>query len=136
MKGNSGVTLTSLIIYIIAMVVVVAITATLTNYFYGNMDKLSERTNGAKEYTLFNSYFTGEINKKENSVLKDETTESKIVFSSGNQYTFLSGKIYCNRFVIAKEVSNCKFIYNEATNEVTVSMTITGKNYTNTYKLV
>ncbi|MBR3249302.1 MAG: hypothetical protein IKF83_01220 [Clostridia bacterium] len=136
MKSQKGVTLTSLIIYIIAMVIVVGTTATLTNYFYGNIDKLSERTQASKEYTSFNSYFTGEINKKGNQVLKDESNESKIIFTSGNQYTYLEGKIYFNKILICRDVSSCRFIYNESTNEVTASITISGKNYTNTYKLV
>ena len=117
------------------MVVVVGITATLTTYFHGNLDKLSQRTDASKEYTSFNSFFTNEINKKGNIVL-EESTEDKIIFSSGNQYTYLSGKIYCNKFVIAKDVSSCRFIYNENSNEITTSMTINGKSYTNTYKLI
>ena len=136
MKSENGVTLTSLIIYIIAMVIVVGITATLTNYFYGNIDKLTTRTQGSKEYTAFNSYFTEEINKKNNKVLADESTNNKIVFSNGNQYTYLSGKIYYNRILICRDVSSCNFMYDDSAKNITVSMTISGKNYTNTYKIL
>ena len=65
-----------------------------------------------------------------------EPPESKIIFTSGNQYTYLEGKIYFNKILICRDVSSCRFIYNESTNEVTASITISGKNYTNTYKLV
>ena len=109
MKSQKGVTLTSLIIYIIAMVIVVGTTATLTNYFYGNIDKLSERTQASKEYTSFNSYFTGEINKKGNQVLKDESNESKIIFTSGNQYTYYTIK-FCGMQDILCEFS-CIFVH-------------------------
>lgn len=136
MKSQNGVTLTSLIIYIIAMVIVVGTTATVTMYFYGNIDKLSERTQGSKEYTLFNSYFTSEVNQKGNQVLKDESNEGKIIFSNGNQYTYLAGKIYYNKILICRDVSSCRFIYDENAKQLTTSMTISGKNYTNTYKLV
>ena len=41
MKSEKGVTLSSLIIYVIAMVIVVSIIAVMTKYFYGNVNKLS-----------------------------------------------------------------------------------------------
>ena len=136
MKSENGVTLTSLIIYVIAMVIVVGITATLTNYFYGNIEMLTNRTQSSKEYTAFNSYFTDDINKKDNKILADESTNNKIVFSNGNQYTYLSGKIYYNKILICRDVSSCNFIYNDSTKDVTVNMTISGKSYTNTYKIL
>lgn len=136
MKSQSGVTLTSLIIYMIAMVVVIGTTATLTNYFYGNIDKISEKNQASKEYTLFNSYFTSEINKKGNSVLEDESDESIIIFSSGNQYAYLGDKIYYNKVAICKNVSSCKFTYNSSSKEITVVITISGKTFANSFKLV
>ena len=66
MKSEKGITLISLIIYIVAMVIVVAIITTITGYFYGNIDNLQSRNEGAKEYTTFNSYFVNDINEKEN----------------------------------------------------------------------
>ena len=38
MKNNKGITLTSLIIYIIGMLIVIATIATLTSFFYKNVN--------------------------------------------------------------------------------------------------
>lgn len=143
MKRDSGVTLTSLIIYVIAMVVVVATIATLTKYFYGNIDRLSEKTNGAKEYTAFNSYFTNEINDRSNKILAEVSSNTKLVFSNGNQYTFskkhesdLTGLIYLNKMIICRDVKDCRFEYNDTTKLITVKIEFKDKQeYENTYKL-
>ena len=135
MKQDSGVTLTSLIIYVIAMVMVVAIVGTLTTLYYRNVDNLMDNTEQAKEYTTFNSYFTNEINKKENKVLEDISSSNKIIFSSGNQYTFVGEAIYMNQVLICKYVKSCEFNYNNTTKQITVNITIGDKNYNNTYNL-
>ena len=134
MKSESGITLTSLIVYVIAMLVVVGIVATLTGYFYNNLDNLSNRTDGSKEYTAFSSYFTNDINTKNNKIVLEESTEDKIVFSNGNQYTFLNGAIYMNKIQICKNVDYCAFGYN-SDSKVTVAMNMGDKSYTNTYEL-
>ena len=50
MKGNKGITLTSLIIYITAMMVVVALISTLTTFFSKNI-KMSDINSNTKQYT-------------------------------------------------------------------------------------
>ena len=143
MKSENGVTLTSLIVYIIAMVVVVATVATLTRYFYGNIDKLNDRNQSAKEYTSFNSFFTNDINIKGNKVLTEISPEKKLIFSNGNQYTFAkqesdsTGLIYLNKIVICRDVKDCSFTYNDETKQITVNIEFKdGKKYENSYKLV
>ena len=54
MKSNKGITITSLVIYVIAMSIVVATIATLTSYFYSNMDELDSDTNSSIAYTEIN----------------------------------------------------------------------------------
>ena len=57
-KNEKGVTLTSLLIYVLALTVVVIIVGRITTYFYKNMDQVTTNTAAAAEYTKFNSYFT------------------------------------------------------------------------------
>ena len=138
MKSEKGVTLTSLIIYVIAMSIVVATIATITNYFYGNINKLTERTSGLKEYTSFNSYFVNEINTKGNEVILVEPSESngtKIVFSDANQFTYLNNSIYFNKVKICSKVTSCRFTYDSKENSITVDMQIAGKTFNNVYTL-
>ena len=145
MRSQRGVTLTSLIVYVIAMVLVVALITTLTKYFFGNVDSLTSKTQASKEYTSFNSYFINEINTKGNSViteLMNVAGDSKIVFSSGNQFTFVKedgGKInsiFFNKIKICSDVSSCSFEYNEQLSKIKVTMVIAGKSFSNEYTLV
>ena len=42
MKSQKGITLTSVIIYIIGMTMCIGVIATLTTYFYKNMDSIDD----------------------------------------------------------------------------------------------
>ena len=95
MKDSKGITLTSLIIYIIGMLIVVSIISTLTSFFYKNVN-IGNINNDTTQFTKFSSIFSDEINRVNNSVLECRVLEengfkvSYIIFSSGNQYTFKS----------------------------------------------
>ena len=133
MKSEKGITLISLIVYVVAMIVVVAIITTLTGYFYRNIDTLQTGNEGAKQYTTFNSYFTNDINEKDNYVLTDESSSTKLIFANGNQYTYAGNDIYFNKIKICREIESCSFQYNTENKKVTVEMVINGKNYKNEY---
>ena len=118
MKNNRGITLTSLIIYVIGMVIVVSLIATLTTFFYKNVnvDNIGKDTT---QYTKFSNLFLDEINKKGNEIIecktleKDEQKVSYIIFSDGNQYTYKSENksVYKNKIKICKDVEECEFSY-------------------------
>ena len=118
MKDNRGITLTSLIIYVIGMVIVVSLIATLTTFFYKNVnvDNISKDTT---QYTKFSNLFLDEINKKDNDIVECKTTEedgqkiSYIIFSDGNQYTYKAENksVYKNKIKICKDVEECEFSY-------------------------
>lgn len=117
MRSEKGFTLTSVIIYVIGMVIVVSIISVITGYFYKNVSVNSDENDKMKQYTKFNSYFTQEINLKGNRVLETKTEivdgkqVSYIVFSSGNQYTFMeiNQSIYKNQVKIAEKIESCIF---------------------------
>ena len=56
MKKNNGITLTSLIIYVTGMLLVVTTIATLTSFFYKNID-IKAINNDTTQYTKFSSIF-------------------------------------------------------------------------------
>ena len=138
MKSQNGVTLTSLIIYVIAMSIIVATVATLTNYFHGNINGILNRTSASKEFTQFNSYFVNEVNNRDNSVLEELMNtqgDTKIVFSSGNQFTFAGNAIYFNKVKICKEVTSCRFSYDSQTKKITFIAQFNGKTFNNEYTM-
>lgn len=115
MKNNKGITLTSLIIYVIGMTIMVATIATLTSFFYKNID-IGDINNDTTQYTKFSSIFSEETNKDNNSVIDCKSLTdgvSYIIFSSGNQYTFNenSSSIYKNNVKICENVEICDFSY-------------------------
>ena len=137
MKSERGVTITSVLIYIIALTVVVIIVGRITTYFYTNMDSVTGNTAANAEYTKFNSYFTDEINIEGNKVADCGISEEGnyyIIFSvSGNQYTFQKDSIYMNKTKIGDDIENCRFEYDTNTEVISVYLKILGKEFYNTY---
>ena len=92
MKGNRGVTLTSLIVYIIGMLIMLATLATLRTFFSKNVD-IRAINDDTIQYSKFASAFSTETNTKDNKVIEcrtqiDEKEEkvSYIVFSNSAVY--------------------------------------------------
>ena len=138
MKSEKGITLISMTIYVMVMLIVVTVMVILTSYFYGNVDVNSTETKLNQQYTKFNSYFTEEVNKKGNKVMgigetEDATNNTKqqyILFSSGNQYTFVpeNKAIYVNNVKIAEDITDCTFSKVEQNDKVIIAVTIKGDN--------
>ena len=145
MKSQKGITLTSVIIYIMGMTMCIGVIATLTTYFYKNMDTIDDY-NYTTEYTRFISLITDEINQEGNTIIETKTyTENQkqisyIIFSSGNQYTYTEENhcIYMNNVKICKGVDICKFGYVEENGKykVNVEIKIGNINQTEDNKLI
>lgn len=119
MSSNKGITMTSLVIYVIGMTIAVGIIATLTSYFYNNINVNELEKDDLTGYTRFSNIFIKEINKKDNKVIdskierndSNEVVSSYIIFSSGNQYTFINknNSIYKNKIKICDNIDLCAF---------------------------
>ena len=143
MKDQKGVTITSLVIYLIGITIVIATIATITTYFYRNTDEKSTKIQTTTQFTKLSSHFVSET-KKDNNVVLDSKTEgtlqegnkvSYIVFSSGNQYTFMNNAIYKNKIKICDNIDDCDFsyMYEDFKYKITVNfktadMDLTGEN--------
>ena len=69
MKSDSGLTMTSLIVYMIAMVIAVSTIATITSFFYTNVSSLENDATNISEITKFHMYFLDETTKYNNSII-------------------------------------------------------------------
>lgn len=135
MKSERGVTLISIIIYVIALTVIVLIIGRIITYFYRNINDFTAENKALSEYIKINTYFTDEINTKGNVV--EAFGENYVKFAkTQNQYTYQNGKIYINKAKICDDIDNCKFSYDETKEKVSVEITIKGKNYYNTYIII
>lgn len=104
MKSEKGVSLVSLIIYLIAMTIAVGIVARISNYFYRNINILDTSLTSSEEFLNFNAYITKEVNIKGNEVQtigEREISSGRmkyLIFSkTGNQYGFINNEIYLNQ---------------------------------------
>lgn len=66
MKANKGITLISLITYVIILSIVIGTSSILIRYFYINTEEtvISKRT--ADQYSRFITYLTDDINSRKN----------------------------------------------------------------------
>ena len=109
MKSQKGITLISLIVYIIAMTIVIAVIAVISTYFYSNTHSLGDVINPLTEYTKFNTFFSDEVNHINIKIL--DCKENYVVFDNGVQYMFVPENkgIYRNQVKVCRNVKNCTF---------------------------
>ena len=144
MKSEKGITLISVILYVIVMLLVVTIASILTGYFYNNIDINNTEQKVNVEFTKFNSFFTEEVNIRGNTILESdnsgETSGQKyIVFSTGNQYTYIKNNkaIYKNNSKIASDIEEFNFTITNTDDKVTIEIVLNSNNIsrTTTYTL-
>jgi len=147
MKNERGVTLTSLMVYIVAMALIIITIMNITRYFNKNVEYVEDKTKYGQEYLKFTEEITKEINTTGNIVLKcgeeknletDNVEQKYIIFSKTyNQYTFKGNAIYKNKSKIAENIKECTFTCEENNNVITIKLTMEDdKIYNNTYKVV
>lgn len=106
MRSERGITLTSLILYIMVLLVVVGTLSYVSTYFYSNTSYITDKGKYTAEFNKFNVYFIEDV--KNNSNLYS-ITENKIVFEDGTIYTYSNSSIYRNKVEICKNINSCIF---------------------------
>ncbi len=67
MKSNRGITLISLIIYVIVLSVVIGTTSMLIKYFYANTEDTVISSKTANQYSRFVAYITDDVNSRKSN---------------------------------------------------------------------
>lgn len=111
MKKQNGITLTSLVIYIIVMILVIGVMTRVSLMFYNNTENLNENTKDIIEFNNFNNYFVKEIKTANNNVNSIAEDGTYILFDTGNSFSLKNSSIYYNDLEIAKNVKNISFKY-------------------------
>lgn len=115
MTSQKGISLISLIIYVIAMLITVTIITVITSYFYENIDVTAEKYTYFSEFTRFETYISEEANISGNKIINIHqgtgNEQTYVAFSSGNQYTYIptNNAVYVNNVKIASGVKACEF---------------------------
>ena len=104
-KKEKGVTLISLTIYVVVMVLVIALIAVITSFFYNNVINIDREAIELAELNKLNLYMIEETEKEGNSIETISSDGKKIVFKYGNTYTIQDNGIYQNSIRICKNVN-------------------------------
>lgn len=64
MKSNRGITIISLIVYIIVLSIVIGSTSMLIKYFYNNTEETVISKKTTDQYTRFMAYLTDDVNSR------------------------------------------------------------------------
>ena len=89
MKSERGITITSIMIYVIAFTFAVIIIGRMITFFYKNIKDVSKNTDTDGQYTKITSYFTNEINIEKNEV--ESWGKDYIIFSKTEKKSFKFG---------------------------------------------
>lgn len=134
MKNNKGITLASLVVYIIVMSIAIGIIGGILVQFNKNNVELNKASKDILEFNNFNTYFLKEIKSKQNKV--DTINDNYILFSSGNSFSLVDNKINYNDIKICKDVQKLTFKVDENDNSI-ITVTIVFKDFSKTmqYKI-
>ncbi len=109
MKSEKGITLTSLVIYVIGITIIFAVVANLTIYFNKNSRTIEYTTNNSAQITRLNQYLINDT-KKENAQITEANENIIIIQADGEtiKYTYdkNSKGIYRNKVKIANDVQS------------------------------
>lgn len=68
MKSQKGMTMISLIMYVGSFLLITVIVATITTFFYNNIEVLDTSIGSNSQYNKFNLYFLNEVKKGNNEL--------------------------------------------------------------------
>lgn len=97
-RNKKGITLTSVVMYVVVMLVIVGVIGTINGFFYTSTQNLEESASSLGALNKFNTYFLDEIKLAGNEV--KSITDTEIVFSTGTRFSFIEGGIYKDKVKI------------------------------------
>ena len=135
LKSQKGLTLTTVIVYIIGMVIVATIIGNITIFFYNNITSASSSARISVEHAKFNNFFIEETKKENNRIIKVES--NKIQFASGALFTYddVNETIYRDNVKVCEYVSDFILTYRplETKGVIDIFIEIDGKPHTTSY---
>lgn len=127
MKSEKGVTLTSLVLYIMLVLIVLGILVTLTTSFQNGIKNINDEGTSNVEIDKFNIYFLKEVKKKGNKI--SSINSSEITFTTDSKYTFKEGSIYLNDNIkISDDIDKCVFSKSLIDGKTIINVNIKAKN--------
>ena len=140
MINNKGITMISLIIYVIVITFILSGITAITTSFYKNVNEVDKGSESAVSFSKFNMYFLNDI-KEEKAKIIDVTPDGRSIAISfirdGKQqsvtYKLSSGSLYRNQVKICDKVKDMKIDAVPNGNAIIVYMNISDYEKTTTY---
>lgn len=128
MKSEKGITLISLILYVILLIAVVSMLSIISEFFFTNTKYLTNNSENITEYNKFNMYFIEDVKKNKTA----EIEEDNIRFEDGTLYTYVRSDngIYRNEVKICNNIGYCVF------SEKNTTIRNTEKQIINVYMII
>ena len=125
MESEKGITLTSLIVYIIVATIAISCIAMVVSIFTSNMNLIMGQDEYAPEINHFNMYFIDDIKSNKTAMVAD----TQITFKDGTKYEYNKQEkaIYRNDTKISEEVNLIQFTSRNETVNNTTKQIITVK---------
>ena len=110
MKNEKGITITSLMIYLVCMLIIIVVLTVITGYIYKGIGINNDYEEFNSDYTRLLSYISKEVNEEGNRVseIVNENGQYKIKFKNQKQITFVSNSVYYQNIKICDNVSDFK----------------------------
>jgi len=108
MRQNRGITLISLVMYIIIATIVLGTMAIVSSEFFSNMSIIKDNEKYAVEFNKFNMLFVRDVKNNKTAQVED----NKIIFEDGTIYLYDKNKktIYRNEEKLANSVETATFL--------------------------
>ncbi len=142
LNSNKGITLASLVIYIIVLMIVVAIMSNFSGYFYKNLNIITIKEESDEQFTRLLAYLTKDLNQENIRLVKcgqDDDIKYIIIKLEENvehQYLYKNNTIYYvdkdkeKKICLCDSVNSCEFIYKNT--YLTLNIKINDKYYLKT----
>lgn len=112
MKSEKGITLTTLVAYMVVFTIIIGMVTTISSHFYKNVGQIKEAPQCIAEFNKFSMFFIVDV-KKNTEIIS--ISNSRIQFGDGTTYVYENNKIYRNTEPIAKNVQQFSFTSSEYT---------------------
>lgn len=148
LKSNRGITITSLIIYVIVLMVVIALLSGFSGYFYKNVNDITIEQNADEAYTRLLGFLTKDFNTDKPIFIRAGISDDNyeyltLTFRDGAEHQFIHklSNLYFidtghNKIItLCYNVSSCNFSYieNSGQNTVNLNITIDNKSFEKTF---
>ena len=142
LNSNKGITLASLVIYIIVLMIVVALMSNFSGYFYKNLNIITIKEESDEQFTRLLAYLTKDLNQENIRLVKcgqDDDIKYIIIKLEENvehQYLYNNNTIYYvdkdkeKKICLCDSVNSCEFIYKNT--YLTLNIKIDDKYYLKT----